>query len=340
MARVLSILFLVAVASGWTLAQPARAQTPDQAPSEFDTGVENFPIHVYLNIVGSGGPLANLFCGQGLSGGLFRDRPDGGPGWFQTLESEGIGALAFDWPGTGKAPAPINRDLIRALNAHVSAAFDLGRGSLPLLCFAHAEGAALLIKNRSFGDYTSRTAVLIDPIGPQYSQPLEPITFDEALARKATFEDDLWRQYGFGPRVGELYDGLDVDLETATAVFESYQRDCFPIRPALLQPLISPIRVEGTSHIAGWYVLMVRTPAADPQQIEREEALTAWLREAGATVESLDLSADPAFAGVTGLPWIGEQAPAVMERFIEWYRRVILLAPESRDLPRQGSRSR
>ena len=163
------------------------------------------------------------------------------------------------------------------------------------------------------------------------------MTFEEALEARESFDDELWRRYGFGPRVGKLYEGLDVDLATATAVYEGYDRDCFQIRPALLQPMISPVRVRGTARLEGWYVLMVRTPAADDAQVAREEALTAWLREAGVIVETLDLAADPAFAGVTGLPWIGAKAPAVLERFVDWYRRVVLLAPEPQGLQSPGS---
>ena len=78
---------------------------------------------------------------------------------------------------------------------------------------------------------------LIDPIGPQHSQPLEPMSFEQALAKQQSLDDDLWRRWGFGPRAGQLADGLDIDLATATAMLEGYQRDCFPIRPALLQPM-------------------------------------------------------------------------------------------------------
>jgi len=195
----------------------------------------------------------------------------------------------------------------------------------------HAEGAALLIKARSFGDYTSRTAVLIDPIGPQYSQPLEQISFEEALAAHEGFDEALWQRLGFGPRVGELREGLDIDADTAMRVFDGYDRQAVQIRPALLQPMISPIRVRGPGQIQGWYVLIVRTPAADDAQIRRELALTEWLSAAGANVELLDLNTEPAFAGTTGLPWIGSTAEALLDRMIEWYTRAVILAPESRN---------
>jgi hypothetical protein len=273
-----------------------------------------------------------MFPGEGISGATFRHRPDGGPGWIDLLLAEGYNALSLDWPGTGAATSYINRDLIRALNAHVEGAFYTARGSMPVLSIAHAEGAALLIKTRSFGDYLSRTSVLIDPIGPQYAQPLEPMSFEQALARQETLEDDLWRHWGFGPRVGELRDGLDIDLETAMKVLESYQRDAFPIRPALLQPMISPIRVQDTARLDGWRVLIIRTPAADQAQIERELALSDWLRAANVHVELMDLSEDPDLAGTTGLPWIGANALPILERIMDWHRRELLLVPPVRDL--------
>lgn len=338
MARLICILCLAAAGLAVLAPAPAMAQPGQEMPEEFDTGNENFPFHAYLNFLGAGEPMVDLFCGQGLSGIWFRERPDGGKSWFDSLEEAGMGAIALDWPGTGRSQEPVNRDLMRALDATVTAAYDTGRGTTPRLAIAHAEGAALLIKTRSFADYISRTAVLIDPIGPQYAQPLEPMSLDEALAAREDSEDELWRRLGFGPEVGRLAEGIDIDLPTATAVFDAYDRDCFPIRPALLQPLLSPIRVRGTARLANWYVLVVRTPAADSAQVAREEALVDWLREAGVIVETMDLSEDPELAGVTGLPWIGELAPAVMDRLVEWYRRAVILAPEPVDL-QQGTGS-
>jgi len=118
-------------------------------------------------------------------------------------------------------------------------------------------------------------------------------------------------------------------------VFEGYARDAIQIRPALLQPMISPIRVRGAGQIQDWYVLIVRTPAADAAQIRREQALTEWLSAAGAIVELLDLNADPAFSATTGLPWIGSSAGSLLDRLLEWYGRVVILAPESRTLADQ-----
>lgn len=301
-------------------------------PEEFTTGNDYFPVKVYLRFVPESTTSVTIFPGEGLSGISFRDRPDGGPGWLELFAEQGFGAMSIDWPGTGGAMPVINRDLLRSLDAHVEGAYFVSRGAMPVLSIAHAEGAALLIKTRSFGDYLSRTAVLIDPIGPQHSQPLEPVSFEQALARQETFGDDLWRRWGFGPRAGELRDGIDVDAATAAAVFASYQPDCFPIRPALLQPMISPIRVRGPRKLDGWRVLVMRTPAADEAQIERERALTAWLRAANVHVDLMDLSADPEFANTTGLPWIGSNATRIHELILDWHREAILLAPEVRDL--------
>jgi hypothetical protein len=313
----------------------AWAQTGNPIPEEFDTGDDYFPVHVYLRMAEPGAPAVTLFPGEGISGVLFRDRPDDGPSWFDLLVERGFSALSVDWAGTGKVTELFNEDYLRALKAQVQDAYMVGRGSLPRLGIAHAEGAALLIKSRSFADFTSRTAVLIDPIGPQHSQPLERVSLDEALEARNGFDETLWRRWGFGPRVGELNPGLDIDLETAMRVFESYSRHAIQIRPALLQPMISPIRVRGAGQIQDWYVLIVRTPAADAAQIRREQALTEWLGAAGAIVELLDLNADPAFSTATGLPWIGSSAGSLLDRMLEWYERVVILAPESRTLADQ-----
>jgi hypothetical protein len=301
-------------------------------PEQFSSGNEYFPVEIYMGFVGQGERATMIFPGEGISGSTFRHRPDGGPGWIDLFMGEGYNALSVDWPGTGASTNCINRDLIRALEAHVEGAYFTARGAMPVLSIAHAEGAALLIKTRSFGDYLSRTSVLIDPVGPQYAQPLEPLSFEQALAHQESFEDELWRRWGFGPRAGELDEGLDIDLEAAMAVFEAYQRDAFPIRPALLQPMISPIRVRGTGRLDGWRVLILRTPAADDAQVARELALTAWLRAANVHVELLDLSTDPELANTTGLPWIGANAFRIQELIMEWHRQALLLVPPLRDL--------
>ena len=325
--RPLLIILLLTVAS---------AAVAQDMPEQFSSGNDYFPIEIYMGFLGQGERAALIFPGEGISGATFRHRPDGGPGWIDLLNGEGYNALSLDWPGTGAANNPINRDLIRALNAHVEGAFFSARGSMPVLSIAHAEGAALLIQTRSFGDYLSRTSVLIDPVGPQYAQPLEPMTFEQALAARETFEDDLWRRWGFGPRAGELRDGLDIDLAAAMEVFEGYQRDAFPIRPALLQPMISPIRVQSTDMLDGWRVLILRTPAADEAQVAREQALTEWLRAANVHVELMDLSADPELANTTGLPWIGANALPFLELIMDWHRRELLLVPPIRDLEKNA----
>lgn len=330
----MSRLLLIALLGISLFAMDATAQ--GELPSQFSSGNDYFQVEIYLEFLGQGVPTATIYPGEGLTGSQFRDRPDGGTGWLELINEAGMSSISVDWPGTGNAMGYFNRDLMRALDATVEGAYLTGRGSLAQLNIAHAEGAALLTKTRSFGDYLSRTAVLIDPIGPQHAQPLEPVSFEQALARQETFEDDLWRRLGFGPRAGVLGEGLDIDLQTANAVFGDYQRDAFPIRPALLQPLISPIRVRGTGRLEGWRVLIMRTPAADDSQINREEAFAAWLLDAGVHVEHIDLSADPALAGTTGLPWIGSNAPAVLEIILDWYREAIRLVPELRDLDSPG----
>ncbi len=324
------LFFALACVGSACVPLSAWAQAGQEMPEEFDTGDDYFPVHVYLRMAEAGAPAVTLFPGEGLSGVLFRDRPDGGPSWVDLLVERNFAALAVDWAGTGKVTELFNQDYLRALKAQVQGAYLMGRGSLPRLGIAHAEGAALLIKARSFGDYTSRTAVLIDPIGPQYSQPLERMSFDEALEARDGFDDALWQRWGFGKQVGNLDPGLDIDLDTAMRVFEGYNRHAIQIRPALLQPMISPIRVRGTARLQDWYVLIVRTRAADETQIRRETALTEWLDNAGANVELLDLNTEPAFSGTTGLPWIGTTAESLLDRLIEWYERAVILAPESR----------
>ncbi len=326
-----------AIACAALIASPAAAQT--ELPSQFSSGNEYFPLEIYLSHLGKGVPSVTLYPGEGITGEWFRTRPDGSAGWIELLNQAQMSALAIDWPGTGNASTFINRDLIRALDAHVEGAYFTNRGSLPKLTVAHAEGAAILVKIRSYGDYLSPLAVFIDPIGPQHSQPLEPLTFEEALARQETLEDDLWRQWGFGPRAGVLHEGLDVDLESANRVHADYQRDAFPIRPALLQPMLSPIRVRGPGRLEHWRVLVLRTSAVDDAQVRREQAFSTWLEDAGVHVDLLDLGEDPELSDTTGLPWIGSNAPLVLERILDWYSKNLPLVPplQHLDMPGEGS---
>ena len=329
--RIIVILLLLLALPAITAAQESTM------PAEVDSGDEYFPFHGYLRFLGTDRPMVNLFPGEGISGLSFRERPDGGQDWMQTLELLSYNSIALDWPGTGRATTVLNQDYIRALRAHLTASYDTGRGTGAKLSIAHAEAAALLIKARSYEHWVSSTAVLIDPIGPQYSQPLEPVSFEQALERRERFDQRLWQSWGFGPRPGVLNEGLDLDLPTAMQIFEDYDRQAFQIRPALLQPIISPLRVRGPARLAGWRVLMVRTSGADEAQVKRETALTAWLQDAGVHVDHLDLGSDPAFASTTGLPWVGESSTAVIERFVEWFEEAILLVPEPELPTAQGS---
>lgn len=325
--KVPTLLGLGALLALGILSGPALAQQQPEVPAEFDTGDDYFPIHGYLQHTPDQ-PVANLFPGEGISGLTFRERPDGGEDWMAALNRLGISSVAIDWPGSGRTRPTLNRDYIRALKATVQGCYDTGRGTGAKLSIAHAEAAALLIKARSYDPWVSRTAVLIDPIGPQYSQPLEPMTLDQALAVRGDFPDQLWRRWGFGARAGELDPRLDINLATAMQLFEAYDRDAFQIRPAVLQPMISPVRVRGPGLLAGWRVLVVRTRGADAAQIKREEALTRWLEAAEVHVEHLDLTSDPVFATTTGLPWVGETAPLVIERCVEWFRTALPLTAE------------
>jgi hypothetical protein len=66
-------------------------------------------------------------------------------------------------------------------------------------------------------------------------------------------------------------------------------------------------------------VLIVRTTAADDEQIHREQQVSAWLEKAGCRVDHLDLSEHESTRHTTGLPWAGDEAGATLKLILQWY---------------------
>jgi hypothetical protein len=103
--------------------------------------------------------------------------------------------------------------------------------------------------------------------------------------------------------------------------------------------MLSPIRVRGPGRLEHWRVLVLRTSAANDAQVRREQAFSVWLEDAGVHVDLLDLGQDSELSGTTGLPWIGSNAPLVLERILDWYHDNLPLVPplQHLDMPGEGS---
>ena len=259
-----------------------------------------------------------MFPGFGLSGESFRARPDGGPSWGKMMRERGFNAFMMDNVGCGDAQEPPNRNIETLFEMGLFGAYQMPFAAKAPLVVAHGQAAGLLVRARSFEPDVPRSLVLIDPIGPQYSQPMTDLTPRQLLERRDD-PDHVWRTWGFGPEYGVLREGLDLTVADAESLVAAYESDQPPYWVGLLTPMESNFEVRETMHLEGVPVLVVRTPAADREQIEREEHVVRWMREHGMKVDRLDLTADPDLRHVSGLPWVGDLAGAVLDEILAWF---------------------
>ncbi len=320
-ARVLPFLLLLlamAFDPASVAAQRHLAEPADVDISEFDSGDIAFRTHTYFQMAR---PLALpfvFFPGDGLSGIYFRDKPDGSPGWTRRIEERGYNALAMDHVGCGRSIPPPDDDILKLFEKGLYGVYQMGMATRPEMAVAHEMAAGLLLKARSLDAAVGRSLVLIDPIGPQYAQPIPEIEPEDLLPRRADPRAWYWKHWGLGPRVGRLRAGIDLDAAAADSLMQALE----PRQPAywagLLTRMDSGLEVREPYLLEGVPVLVVRTPAADRAQIAREEAVVQWMIERKMRVDRLDLSRDPALKNVSGLPWMGDLSDRVLDRFLEW----------------------
>lgn len=299
-------------------AAPASAQQHASELTEFNAGDINYRTFVYFEFSSEIAPQVALIPGDGLLGSTFRFKPDGSPGWGKMLLERGYNVYMLDNVGCGRAIEPPSDDFAKLVAMAQFGVEQIGAATIPVFMVAHGQAAGLALYSRSIEPRTAQSLVLVDPIGPQGTQPMTELTPEEVLERWRERDDWNWRRWGFGPRYGKLRRGVDVDEESARAVVDGFDAKQPAYWTALLTPMESGLRVESDFNLRGVPVMVIRTPAADAEQIERENAVVDWMQSMGMEVTRLDLREDPRFASSTGLPWIGDVAEPLLEHVIEW----------------------
>jgi pimeloyl-ACP methyl ester carboxylesterase len=316
----------IALAGEGIPASLAQQSSPDQSGSlttmrEFDSGDLDFRTHTYLRFSSVRSPQVLLVPGQGFGGQVFLERVDGSPGWSEMLPERGFNAYALDNVGCGKSLPPPSDDFVELTRWAAYGVYQMSVATRSSLIIAQGHSAGFAVIARSLDPVATHAAILIDPIGPQQAQPMTEITPQELLERHENLEAWLWQTWGFGSERGTLRRGLDLAPADADSLIHLYDRQQPPYWVAMLTHMDTATRVQNPSPLMDWPVLLVRTPGRSTEQIEREDALAAWLTEHGARVNRLDLQ-EEGFADVSGLPWAGRRAGEVLDRLLQWYDSV------------------
>jgi len=314
--------FVFALLAAIVCISPARAQENilykvDELPG----GDLSYRTLFYIEFDSEVAPTIIMEAGFGLTAETLRRRIGGAPGWGKLLKERGYNAWMLNNVGVGRSETPRDRDLDQLFKFGSFGNFQVGYANDGSLAILHGQAAGLGLRSASYGERYSDMFVLIDPIGPQGSQPFLPY---EPAKRRAQREDPnhIWQKWGFGPERGTIREGLDLSAAAAESLAAAYDPTQPPQWAGMLTHVDSPFEVREPLYLEGRDVLVIRTPAADDTQIEREKSLVKWMRERGMNVETMDLSDDPETEGVSALPWAGEKAPYVLERILSWYENL------------------
>lgn len=300
----------------------AIAQTHASEMTEFNAGDIKYRTHIYFEFVAETAPQVVLAPGDGLSGATFRYRPDGSASWGKMLRERGFNVYMLDNVGCGNAIEPPSTDFPTLADMGRFGVEQIALATAPRLLIAHGEAAGFAIKARSLNEGAGDALVLIDPIGPQGSQPMSTLSSAEVLERWQDRQNRVWRRWGFGPEYGKLRRGVDVTEAVARQIVDGYEEDQPAYWAALLTPMDLPLQVRDGFLLADLPVLVIRTQGADREQIERENAVVAWLENFGTHVDRLDLTRDPELKNTSGLPWVGDLSEPALERILTWREQV------------------
>ena len=311
---VLALLLLVVLPPGDADAQRNVLETMKEIPA----GHIRYRTLSYLEYDSQASPNIMLAPGFGLSGETFRRRVGGAPGWGKLLKERGYNAWMFDNVGVGNAQGPPDDNFDAILEHGMYGFYQIGYAGSCGLVILHEQAAGMGLRARSFDAQYADAMVLIDPIGPQGAQPM--LEYDPArLLAERRDPDHVWRTWGFGPARGTVREGLDLSAARAESLYVGYDRTQPAYWAGLLTRYESDYEVREAMNLAGVPVLVVRTPAAGEEQIEREGHVIDWMTERGMLVDRLDLSSHPQLKHVSGLPWTGDLAPEVLEEIMNWY---------------------
>jgi hypothetical protein len=310
-------LLLLVLATALPGAAHAQQKTLAEMP-EIPTGDMNYRSWTYVAYAATQAPYFAMIPGDGLSGATFRERPNGEPSWGRMAQQRGFNVFMLDRVGCGKAPEPPDRNLTRILETGLFGVYQVGFATKAGLMIAHADAAGMAVRARSFDPDVAASMVLIDPIGPQGAQPMTDLTPREVLERLRD-PDHPWVTWGLGPEHGVLREGLDLTPAEAESLVANHEDDQPAYWAGLLTDMDSDYRVREPMHLDDLPVLVIRTPAADAAQIEREDHVVRWMTERGMRVDRLDLSSHPTLKDTSGLPWAGDLADEVFEEIWTWY---------------------
>lgn len=312
---------LLAIALSCLTATTAAGQAQKNILYDLDelpAGDLRYRTLIYLDYANENSPTVMLEAGFGLDAESLRRRIGGKPGWGKMLEERGYNAWMLNNVGVGRAQHPPDEDLDSLMKWGMYGHYQVGLANLAALSILHGQAAGMGLRAASYSRKFTDAMILIDPIGPQGSQPMMPFDPERLLAERFD-EDHIWREWAFGPERGATRDGLDLSVAEAESLYASYDRTNPPQWAGLLTHYDGPFEVEEPMNLEGVPVLVVRTPAADDEQIEREKALVRWMNERGMVVETWDLSEDAELKNVSGLPWAGELSSRVLDQMMSWY---------------------
>lgn len=319
--RLATLLPALALALASLLAGPARAQLDGTGPRffDFDAGDLEYRTHLYCWFWDVQAPQITLVPGSYIGGRALLETAYGEPGWSKLLQLKGHNVYSLDMVGAHETDPLPGNDLVTLIDKGLWGVYQMGMGTQPHIMLGQGPHAAYVITARARDPKVAMAGILLDPWGPQGAQPLVDTDPADVYERHERLQDTLWREWGLGPAYGELDGEKDLDQAGFDAFYDAF---IDPAQPpywaAAVTGLDTQLRVNQELYLQGWPVLVVRTPAADDEQIAREEAVVAWLAERGVELQRLDLSTVPGLEGVTGIPYAGRKAAEVLEAMWPW----------------------
>ena len=166
-------------------------------------------------------------------------------------------------------------------------------------------------------DDGSREAVLIDPVGPQGSQPMTELTAADLIEQRDRLDQRLWTEWGIGPELGDAYPNSDLGREGFDILRAAYQEDRPRYWAAAYTGLRSWLRVDNPIQLTNFPVIVIKSPQLSEEASARVDNVVSWLQERNAAVEVREL-ADLGLDGLSNLPMAGRHSSQVAEAIYEW----------------------
>jgi len=309
-------ILALAIAAAAT-AQEKLPLTGETQLMRFGCGDMRYRCAMQVGLVAETDLSVSFVPDEGWTGDIYLARHDYAEGWLYRANSKGYNAFTYTPVGMGLADVPPTDDFELWSIFNVEGVSQFGSSSDPELLIAHGIGAAFTLAARSKNPAVAKTLVLIDPIAPPDMLEREPMSFEEARARGEGLRDRLWLKWGIGTKPGQANEDSDIGVEGFERLMDRYEADAPPYWASIYTSFDGGVYMEDPTLFAGLPVLIVGTPHRDRAQRAEEKAIADWLREAGAAVETLELS-DLGLPGVGGLPMAGDHADLIFDHLFEW----------------------